>query len=93
MITKFKLFEKSEIDEKTIRVDGGERGWYIDFYFDDENRLIGADNKWNVKFPDWWGLKPTIIEIAVWAKKYDPKIIVGKQVYYILKNAEQKYNI
>ena len=93
MITSFRLFEKLEIDEKTIRVDGGERGWYIDFYFDDDGRLIGVDNKWDIKIPDWWGLKPSIIEIAVWVKKYDRNIEVGKQVYYILKKAAQKFNL
>ena len=34
MITKFKLFElnKTEIDEKTIRIENKDRGWYIDLY-------------------------------------------------------------
>jgi hypothetical protein len=89
MITKFKIFEKLEIDEKTIRVENTERGWYIDFYFDEQNRLIGADNKWDVKFPDWWGLPTDITIIRIWARRDDKR----NEVFYILKNAEQKYNI
>jgi len=88
-IKTYKIFEKLEIDEKTIRVENTEREWYIDFYFDDENRLIGADNKWNIKIPDWWGLPTNIITIKSWADKYDAR----SKTFYILKNAEQKYNI
>lgn len=38
-----KFFEsKPEIEIK-------EREWYMDFYFDDKNKLIYIDNKWDVK--------------------------------------------
>ena len=100
MITKFKIFEKLEIDEKTIRVDGGERGWYIDFYFDvnskghgHSHKLIGVDNKWHINIPDWIGLDVNILNIASWTKKYDPKINVSSQVYHIIKHDAQKYNL
>jgi len=92
MIIKFKLFEEREKNNKTIRVDGGERGWYIDFYFDN-SKLIGVDNKWDIKIPDWIGFNPNILEIASWVKKYDPNIIVKKQVYYILDHDAEKYNL
>jgi hypothetical protein len=39
--------------------------FYITFKFDDKGRLAGVDNKWDVRFPDWWGLNvnhPTIID-------------------------------
>ena len=87
MITKFKIFEavKPEIDEKTIRVNGGERGWYIDFYYDDKNRLCYIDNKWDIKIPDWFGFELSILQIASWAKRYDPRISVAQQVYNILQ--------
>ena len=60
MITNFKIFEniKPEIDENTIRVDGKERGWYIDFYFDNSyfaRRVIFIDNKWHIEVPEWYG--------------------------------------
>ncbi len=44
MIIKFKLFENSkpEIDEKTIRVENKDREWYIDFYFDEKDRLCSC---------------------------------------------------
>jgi hypothetical protein len=89
MITKFRIFEKFDIDEKTIRVEGEDRGWYIDFYFDDNDRLIGVDNKWHIKIPDWYGLSINIIGIKSWALKYDMRC----KTFYILKNTTNKYNI
>ena len=97
MITKFKLFEffdfeennKPEIDENTIRVDG-ERGWYIDFYFDKNGRkLIYIDNKWDIKVPDWYGFVINKDYIRFWADKYDAR----SRTFYILKNDIQKYNL
>lgn len=96
MITEFKIFEniqKPKIDENTIRVTG-ERGWYIDFYFEkvkDGKKFIYIDNKWDIKIPDWYQL--TVYEplniIKNWAKKYDPNC----EVYYILKHDTNKYNL
>ena len=91
-----KLFEnrkKPEIDEKTIRVENKDREWYIDFYFDEKGRLDYVDNKWDVKIPDWYGSSISIITIGVWAKRYDKRINVGTDVYYIIKNEAEKYNL
>lgn len=97
MITNFKIFEsilqKPEIDENTIRIEG-ERGWYIDFYFEESDigdKLIYIDNKWHIKIPEWYGFSfsDPIVPIRIWAKKYDPKC----EVYYILRNATNKYNL
>ena len=52
-----KRFEnnKPEIDEKTIRIENKDRGWYIDLYFDDKGRLDYVDNKWDDRMPYWYG--------------------------------------
>jgi len=90
MITKFKLFEKLEIDDNTIRVECEERGWYIDFYFDKIGRkLIYVDNKWNIKIPDWYGFVINKDTIRFWADKYDSR----SKTFYLLANTTQKYNI
>lgn len=94
MITKFKIFEvkKPEIDELTIRVQG-ERGWYIDFYFqysDAGDKLIYVDNKWDISIPDWYyqSFSNPIVVIRTWAKRYDKN-----EVYHILQKNIDKYNL
>ena len=89
MITKFRLFEKLEIDEKTIRVENPEREWYIDFYFDEKDRLIWVDNKWHIKVPDWYGFVINKDTIRFWADRYDAR----SKIFYLLKNTTQKYNL
>ena len=96
MITKFKIFEvvkKPEIDELTIRVEG-ERGWYIDFYFEygeTGDLLIYVDNKWDISIPDWYyqRFSNPIVVIRTWAKRYDKKC----EVYHILQKEVDKYNL
>lgn len=81
--------EKPEVDEKTIRVENPDRDWYIDFYFDDQDRLDYVDNKWNIRIPDWYGLKVDIITIRLWADKYNPSNLV----YRIIDRDAKKYNL
>lgn len=99
MIIKFEKFsspiyysgnkEKPEVDEKTIRVENPDRDWYIDFYFDDQDRLDYVDNKWDIRIPEWYGLKVNLIAIRQWADKYNPNNLV----YRIIENDAKKYNI
>jgi hypothetical protein len=81
--------EKPKIDEKTIRAENPDRDWYVDFYFDEQNRLDYVDNKWNISVPDWYGLKVNIIDIRQWADKYNPNNLV----YHIIENDAKKYNL
>lgn len=51
--------------------------FYITFKFDDKGRLAGVENKWDIKFPDWWGLDvnyPTIIDFF---KRISPDFYVA----------------
>lgn len=81
--------KKPEIDEKTIRVEDKNKNWYIDFYFDEKDRLDYVDNKWNIRVPDWYGLSANFITIKIWAKKYDPNC----NIFYIIQNTGDKYNL
>jgi hypothetical protein len=82
-----------EIDEKTIRVENEKWGWYVDFYFDSEDRLAAVDNPWNVYgAPDSIGLKIPFSYIEKWASTRNNgnmKI----DTYYILDREAQKYNL
>ena len=91
MITKFKIFEKAkpEIDEKTIRIENKDRGWYIDLYFDDKDRLDYVDNKWDIRMPNWYGFSMPLVAIRIWAKKYDERC----EVYNIFQHNIGKYNL
>lgn len=52
--------------------------FYITFKFDDKGRLSGVDNKWDVAFPDWWGLEvPETDVINFFSKKY-PELYLDK---------------
>ena len=86
-----KKFEnnKPEVDENTIRVSG-ERGWYIDFYFDEAGRrLIYIDNRWHIEVPDWYGFVINLQTIKFWAQKYDDK----SETYYLLDHDAKKFNL
>ena len=99
MITNFKIFEsinkeKPKVDEKTIRVEGGDGDWYVDFYFDDEDRLDYIDNKWDIKIPEWYGFKVSIIDIKKWAGKIlSPSTLKSCNVYRIIEKDANKYNL
>jgi len=53
----------------------------ITFNFDDNGRLSGVDNKWDVKFPDWWGLAvPENMIIDYFKKKYPEFYLVDSSL-------------
>jgi hypothetical protein len=50
--------------------------FYITFKFDDKDRLAGVDNKWDVSFPDWWGLAVPENEIINFFRNKYPEFYV-----------------
>ena len=80
---------KPEVDENTIRVESVDRGWYIDFYFDEKGKLIYTDNRWDIRMPDWNQFYVSLKSIEAWADYYDKKAIV----YKVLERDANKYNL
>ena len=55
--------------------------FYITFKFDDNGRLSGVDNKWDISFPDWWGLDvPENMIIDYFRKKYPDFYLVDDTI-------------
>lgn len=52
--------------------------FFITFKFDNEGRLDKVSNKWDVKFPDWWGLNVSDNEIIDYFRKKYPEYYVDK---------------
>jgi len=83
-----------EVDEKTIRVECKDKGWYVDFYFDWVDRLCAVDNPWNIRIPDWYGLKVGFTDIKYWARRTeDLHKGVFLDAYRVLDREAQKYNL
>jgi hypothetical protein len=85
----YENINKPDIDEKTIRVEDPDKGWYIDFYFNKDDELIYVDNKWDINLPDWRYYAVNINSIRYWAEYYDKNAIV----YKILEKETDKYNL
>ena len=52
--------------------------FYLTFKFDDKGRLVGADNKWDVSFPDWWGLAVPQNEVINFFRNKYPEFYVDE---------------
>ena len=64
--------------------------FYITFKFDDRGRLSGVDNKWDVSFPDWFGLEvPKNMIIDYFSKKY-PEYYLANDSLNEVKVVEDK---
>jgi hypothetical protein len=82
-----------QVDEKTVRVECKERDWYVDFYFDSEDRLAAVDNPWDVYgAPDYIGMKIPFSSIKKWANTRTNGNM-NVDTYYILDREAQKYNL
>jgi hypothetical protein len=55
--------------------------FYITFKFDDNERLSSVDNKWDIGFPDWWGLEvPETDIINFFRRKYPEFYLVDNSL-------------
>lgn len=54
--------------------------FHITFKFDDKGRLDKVSNKWDVKFPDWWGLNVSDAEIIDYFRRKYPEYYVDKTI-------------
>jgi hypothetical protein len=64
--------------------------FYITFKFDGEGRLSAVDNKWDVGFPDWWGLDVSQNEIIHYFRNKYPEYYVANNSVNEAKVVEDK---
>jgi hypothetical protein len=91
MIKKFDEFVNEEIILKEPLTFKSRKNdlFYITFKFDDKGRLDKVDNKWDVSFPDWWGLDVSYKDIINYFKDKYPEYYIEKLNEEFLGSNEQ----